>query len=106
MALAFENFATVQMAGFSPGIEGALLASAATLVPTNRIHRVSGTAAIVNITLPSTDFAGDIVLIPTGIWTWTAAGNILIAGTTTAISIAVTFTYAPSIAKWVPSRIA
>jgi len=105
MALAFENFATVAMNGFH-AIEGALIASAATIAPTNRVHRVSGTAAIVNITLPSADFAGDIVLVPTAIWTWTAAGNILAAGTTTAANIPVTFTYVPSIAKWVASRLA
>lgn len=89
------------------GVTGPDLASAATIAPTHAIHRVTGTAAIVNITVPYTGFAGTIVLIPTAIWTWTAAGNIIVAGTTTAGNgVPVSFTYNPTTAKWSPSRIA
>ena len=105
MPFAFEQFTEPAMAP-THTIEGALLASAGTIAVTHRIHRVSGVAAIATITLPDASFAGSIVLIPTAIWTWTAAGNILAAGTTTAANIPVTFTYVPSIAKWVASRLA
>lgn len=87
-------------------IEGATLASAATVAPTHRLHFVSGTAAIVNITVPWDDFAGSVTFMPTGIWTWTAAGNIGVAGTTTAATSPVTFTYFPSTGKWYASRLA
>lgn len=87
-------------------IVGPDLASAATVAPTHGIHRVSGVAAIVNITPPYTGFAGQVTFIPTGIWTWTAAGNIAVAGTTTAAQIAVIFTFNPTTQLWHPSRVA
>lgn len=84
---------------------GPIIASAATIAPTNRYHVVSGTAAIVNITTPYAGFRGRIILIPTGIWTWTAAGNIFVAGTTTAGNgVPVAFDFDGN--KWYPSRIA
>lgn len=54
------------------------LASAATIAPTTLITIVSGVAAIVNITPP---FAGAhmLILIASGAWTMTAAGNIATA---------------------------
>ena len=85
---------------------GADIASAATIAPTYGIHRVTGTAAIVNITVPYVGFSGNVTLIPTAIWTWTAAGNIIVAGTVTAGNgVPVVFTYNPVTAKWSPSRI-
>lgn len=70
--LDFQQLSTVQN-NLMPGVR--TLASAATIAPTGFITRVSGTAAIVNITPP---VSGDhmLVLIPTGAWTTTAAGNI------------------------------
>jgi hypothetical protein len=82
------------------------IASAATIAPTHRIHIVSGTTAIVNITPPWTTFSGTIVLCATGIWTWTAAGNIAVLGTVTAAQKAVHFTYHPGTQKWYPSSVA
>lgn len=87
-------------------IENPTIASAATVAPTARQHFVSGTAAIVNITLPWDTFAGSIIFMPTGIWTWTNAGNIAVAGTTTAATSPVTFTYFQSTGKWYASRLA
>lgn len=87
------------------GIEGSTIASAATIAPTHRIHLVSGVAAIVTITPPWDDFAGTLTLIPTGIWTWTAAGNISVLGTTTAATLPVVFVYVKSTGKWYPSRV-
>lgn len=85
-------------------IWGPIIASAATIAPTYRYHVVSGTAAIVTITPPYATFKGRITLVPTGIWTWTAAGNIFVAGTTTAGNgVPVDFDFDGS--KWYPSRI-
>lgn len=85
-------------------VVGPAIASAATIAPTSLIHHVTGTAAIVNITPPTPDFQGDIILIADGIWTWTAAGNIGVLGTTTAAGRAIRFTYDGS--KWYPSVVA
>jgi hypothetical protein len=51
------------------------LASAATIAPQTFTTFVSGVAAIVNIIPPVTG-AHMLILIPTGAWTTTAAGNI------------------------------
>lgn len=83
---------------------GAPIASAATVAPTAGIHSVTGTAAIVTITPPWAGFTGPVTFLPTAIWTWTAAGNIQVAGTTTAATSPVTFTFDGS--KWWASRLA
>lgn len=82
-----------------------VMASAATIAPTYRITRVSGVVAIANITVPYTGFQGTITLIPTGLWTWTAAGNIGLAGNA-AVGKAVNFTYSQGAGKWYPDIIA
>lgn len=104
MADALDNF--TEPGSTLHNIVGPDLASAATIAPTHKIHRVTGTAAIVNITVPYVGFAGTIILIPTAIWTWTNAGNILVAGTTTAATSPVQFTYNPVTGKWSASRLA
>lgn len=80
------------------------IASAATIAPTLAIHFVSGTAAIATITAPSPISAGggQIVLIPTGLFTTTTAGNIALA-TTAVVGRALTMTYDTTAAKWYPS---
>lgn len=85
---------------------GPAIASAATIAPTFPVHHVTGTAAIVTITPPTADFQGEICLIADAIWTWTAAGNIGIAGTVTAAGKAVWFTYDPATSKWYPDKVA
>lgn len=87
-------------------VVGPDIASAATIAPTHMVHIVSGTAAIVTITPPWATFAGYVILVSTGIWTWTAAGNIAVAGTVTAALKAVIFTYVPATGKWYPSTVA
>lgn len=86
-------------------IVGPDLASATTIAPTHSIHVVIGTTAIVNITLPWVGFAGEITLVAAAIWTWTAAGNIAVAGTTTAAGRSIRFVYVPATGKWYPSII-
>lgn len=87
------------------GIVGPSLASAATIAPNYGVHHVTGVVAIVNITAPYTGFQGPVVFIPdSGIWTWTAAGNIGVAGTVTAANgVPVTFFFDGL--KWWPDRI-
>ena len=80
------------------------IASAATIAPTKAITFISGTTAVVTITAPSpiSTGGGSIVLIPTGIFTWTTAGNIALAGTAV-VSKALTLVYDVTTAKWYPS---
>lgn len=78
---------------------GADLASATTIAVTHRIHKVTGTVAIATITLPYPTFSGEIILIPTGAWTTTTAGNIATA-VTAVVDRPLHFTYHPGIGKW------
>ena len=82
------------------------LASATTLTPTTEVVRVTGVTAIVNITVPATsNFSTVLYVIPTGIFTWTAAGNIGLAGTAV-VGKLIIFVYSRSQKKWYPSVIA
>ena len=82
------------------------IASATTIAPTTPISFVSGTTAVVTITAPSPISAGGgaIVLIPTGAFTWTTAGNIAVAGTAV-VSRTLTMTYDATTTKWYPSYV-
>lgn len=71
-SLAFQQLSTVQNKTMPTP---PTLASAATIAPTTFITLVSGVAAIVNVT-PPIDGAHMLVLIPTGAFTMTAAGNL------------------------------
>lgn len=84
---------------------GAPIASVAGTIatPTSNIHHVTGTLAIVTIPVPWPGFTGTIVLIPDAIFTWTAAGNIALAGTAV-VNKALSMTYDGS--KWIPGYIA
>jgi hypothetical protein len=82
------------------------VASATTISPTTPIAFVSGTTAVVTITAPAPISAGggEIVLIPTGAFTWTTAGNIAVAGTAV-VSRTLTMTYDATTTKWYPSYV-
>ena len=82
------------------------IASAATIAPTTQIVIISGTAAVVTITAPAPISAGGgtITLIPTGAFTWTAAGNIAVLGTAV-VSRALTMTFDVTTTKWYPSYV-
>lgn len=83
------------------------IASAGTIAPTVGITFISGVAAIGTITAPAplTSGGGTITLIPTGLFTWTAAGNIAIAGVAV-VGKALTMTWDNTSAKWYPSYVA
>jgi hypothetical protein len=80
------------------------IASATTIAPTTAIAFVSGTTAVVTITPPApiASGGGSITLIPTGLFTTTAAGNIALASTAV-VSKALIMTYDVTTAKWYPS---
>ena len=111
--LEFRGFS--QVGTETQGIEGATLASSAvtSLAFTHGLHFVSGTAAQVLADLPYPNFAGDVRVIPTGIFTWVtgAAGatstarGFGLAGTAVVGKVLV-FTYVPSTGLWYPSYIA
>lgn len=90
----------------------ATVASAAGAVtPSGPYFQISGTAAITGFNIPlgfnGTAVGGGCFTVnPTGIFTWTAAGNIAIAGTTTQALVLVSFCWNASTQKWIPSRIA
>jgi hypothetical protein len=91
----------------SPGgklksIDGGIIASATLIAPAGYQTRVSGTTAIDTIQLPYDGFEGTIVLIPTGVFTWTTNANIAIAGTAV-VSKALHMTYSQRTSKWYPS---
>ena len=80
------------------------IASATTIAPVNYITFISGTTAIVNIT-PTAVMAnggGALILIPTGAFTTTTAGNIALASTAT-VGRAMTMVYDSNTTKWYPS---
>ena len=99
----FERFRSP--GGTQVGTEGATLASATTVAPTHRIHVVSGTTEITTITVPYTGFEGDIVFIPSGIFTLATGGNVGLAATAV-VGKAMTLTYIKSTALWYPSYVA
>ena len=80
------------------------IASATTIAPTTYISFVSGTTSIATITVPTNllTTGGQIVLIPTGLWATTTAGNINLI-TTAIVSKALIMTYDAATAKWYPS---
>ena len=80
------------------------IASATTIAPVNYITFISGTAAIVNIT-PTAIMAnggGKLILIPTGVFTTTTAGNIALASTAI-VGRTMTMVYDSNTTKWYPS---
>lgn len=87
----------------------ATVASAAgTVTPSGPYFNISGTSAITGFNIPvgfNTSLGGCFTVKPTGIFTWTNAGNIQTAGTVTATSTPVTFCWDVAAAKWVPSRL-
>lgn len=90
---------------------GTLASAAGTNAVLGPVFAISGTNAIVTFTPPigfdaSAVGGGCFTVIPKGIFTWTAAGNISIAGTTTAITQNVSFCWNPYTSKWIPSRVA
>lgn len=111
-AIAFKYDSPV---GFDTApISSADVASAvAQPAPVSRVQRVSGTAAMTTLGLPWPDFEGDVIFIPTAIFTWATGGaaatNLAapfgLAGSAV-VGKALTFTFLRSTGLWYPSYIA
>jgi hypothetical protein len=82
------------------------VASATTITASGPLFHVTGTTATATINLPANFVEGAITVIADGVWTWTAAGNIAVAGTVTTAGSTVTFIYDAATSKWYPSRLA
>jgi hypothetical protein len=85
------------------------LAGAATNVAPGAYFHLTGTVAMVTLTPPTGFVGGEITIVFDGSaagLTWTAAGNIAVAGTATTALSAVTFYFDPNTSKWYPSRLA
>ena len=80
------------------------VASSVTITPLKSITFISGTLAVATISVPSNMLftGGSITLIPTGVFTWTTAGNIALAGTAV-VNKALIMTYDYGTGKWYPS---
>lgn len=91
-----------------PRVRGANTASAAGAVAPPQgadYFHVTGTAAITGWTNPTgLQDGASFTVIPDGIFTWTAAGNIAVAGTAV-VSRALTFTWDATTSKWYPSYV-
>lgn len=86
-------------------------AAAGTITPSGPLFIVSGAGAITGFNIPlgfnGTAFGGGCFNIQSATgatWTWTAAGNISLAGTGTALKL-FTFCWSASTSKWIPSSI-
>jgi hypothetical protein len=99
------GFGNPGLSGQPPVLDTAV-ASATTILPSGPLFSVTGTTAVVTITPPAGIQNGQtITILFTGIDTWTAAGNIAVAGTNTTAGTYVTFTWNSSTSKWSPSRV-
>lgn len=88
-----------------PGPTAAVASAAGVVLPTGPLFHITGTAAITGFTLPVGFNTGSFTVIPDAIFTWTAAGNIGLAGTAV-VSKALTFTWDNNASKFFPSYIA
>ena len=103
-AITATSVTTSQFTSMSGGVN--VIASASNITPVKEITTISGTAAIatINPQFPVVDSNGTIILIPTGAFTWTTAGNIAVAGTAV-VGRALHMTYVQNALKWYPSYV-
>jgi hypothetical protein len=82
------------------------VASATTITASGPRFHVTGTTPTATINLPTGFVEGQIDIVADGVWTWTAAGNIAVAGTVTTAGSSVRFLYDAGTTKWYPARLA
>lgn len=80
------------------------IAAAATIVPVNKVTRVTGTVPVATITPPNGYFNGPLYLLSTDAtpFTTVTTGNIALATTVTRYQL-LSLVFDPSTAKWYPS---
>jgi|HubBroStandDraft_4_1064222.scaffolds.fasta_scaffold19526_3 hypothetical protein len=99
------GFGNPGISGTLPGLTTAVV-SATTIAPSGPFFTVTGATAIATITPPAGIQNGQsITILFASTDTWTAAGNIAVAGTNTTAGTTVTFTWNSSTSKWSPSRV-
>lgn len=91
-------------------VTAAVASAAGTITPSGPLFHVTGTAAITGFVQPvgcnATVRGGcTFTIIPDAVFTWTAAGNIALAGTAV-VNKQLTFTWDATNSKWIPSYIA
>lgn len=88
------------------GFTADVASAAGLLTPSGPLFAVTGTAAITGITRPVGFVGGSFTIIPKGVFTWTAANNIPVAGTAV-VNRALTFTADPdpAVNKYYPSYV-
>lgn len=87
------------------GVTAAVASAAGVILPSGPLFHVTGTAAITGFTLPVGFSGGDFCIVPDGVFTWTAAGNISLAGTAV-VNKLLCFQWDSNAGKWEPSYIA
>jgi len=87
------------------GVTAAVASAAGAIIPSGPLFHITGTAAITGFTLPLGFVAGTFCAINDGVYTWTTAGNIATAGTTTTAGQQTCFTWDSNAAKWYPNRL-
>ena len=83
----------------------AVASAAGAILPSGRLFHVTGTAAVTGFTIPTGFAGGSFTIIPDGIFTWTTAGNIGLAGTAV-VGKALIFQWDENAGKFYPSYIA
>lgn len=80
------------------------ITSAATIAPTRKVTRVTGTVPIATITPPNGYFNGPLYLYTSGtaVFTTITTGNIALASTAVQFKLLV-LVFDPSVSKWYPS---
>lgn len=96
--------------GFAPQPTTAVASVAGATLPSGPFFHVTGTNAITSWTIPvgcnATAVGGcEFTVIPDAVCTWTAAGNIALAGSCV-VNKPLTFTWDAKNSKWVPNYIA
>lgn len=99
------------LAGDFSGQTATVAAAAGAVLPTGPLFIISGAGAITGFTIPvgcnatATGNCTFTVIVAAGsTWTWTAAGNIMTAGTPVA-GHSIVFTWSASLQKFVPSSL-
>jgi len=86
------------------GVTAAVASAAGAITPSGPLFHVTGTAAVTGFTIPVGFSGGSFTIIPDGVFTWTTAGNIGLAGTAV-VSRSLTFTWDSNAGKFYPSYV-
>lgn len=91
-------------------VTAAVASAAGAILPSGPLFHVTGTSAVTGFTIPvgfnaTAAGGGCFIIIPDGVFTWTTAGNIALAGTAV-VNKQLQFCWDATNSKWIPSYIA